>query len=242
MEFRCDAEQSHGVEISSGKQFRTHTRQRLSDAGLEIPCLATSLQLAVKDSLDQAPARIELAASIGAKAIRVFCGQAGENYPLEEVIQIVGERLRLLAQQSASLGVEVWLETHDTLHRAETTVAAVKIANHPAVGVNYDNMHPYRMHEPLEETFAALDGLIRHTHMHDAKADDDLHSATILALDEGDMPMDDMMRRLAATSYDDYLGGEWFADEYGPDPETSLASFRRQMTTLALRNGIPIDE
>lgn len=242
IDFRIDEGHAHGVEITAGKSFRADVRRRLEDANLESPCLATSMYMNLPQSLDEAPARIELAADIGCKGVRVFCGPAPDDKATPEVIATVAARLRSMAEQSSAAGVEVWLEAHDTLHRGVDAAAAVHTANHPAVGIVWDNMHPYRMHEPLDVNFNAIGDLIRHTHMHDADADDRLHVATIKLLDQGDMPMDEMIRGLARTGYDGYLGGEWFDQVYGPTPEASLTSFRQQMDQLATRNGLALDQ
>jgi len=241
IDFRIDEGHAHGVEITASKSYRREVRRRLADANLEAPCLATSMYMNLPESLDEAPARIELAADIGCKGIRVFCGPAPDDKATPEIIATVGARLRAMAEQSSPAGVEVWLETHDTLHRCVNSAAAVRAADHPAVGILYDNMHPYRMHEPLDVTFKALAGLIRHTHMHDADADDQLHVAKIRPLDHGGMPMDDMIRGLAQMNYVGYLGGEWFDEVYGPTPDAALASFRLQIEQLTARNGLKLD-
>ena len=241
IDFRIDEGHAHGVEITSSKSFRKDVHHRLQDANLQSPCLATSMYMNFPQSLDEARARIELAADIGCKGIRVFCGPAPDDKATPEVIATVAERLRTMAERSSAAGVEVWLETHDTLHRGVDSAAAVRAANHPAVGIVYDNMHPYRMHEPVDVTFKAIGDLIRHTHMHDADADDRLHFATLKPLDQGAMPMDEMIRKLAQSGYDGYLGGEWFDVVYGPTPDASLASFREQMERLTTRNGLALD-
>jgi sugar phosphate isomerase/epimerase len=241
IDFRIDEGHAHGVETTASNSFRADIRRRLEDANLESPCLATSMQLNLTKSLEEAPARIELAADIGCKGIRVFCGPAPDDKATPEVISTVGARLRAMAEQSSQARVEIWLEAHDTLHRGLDAAAAIRAADHPAVGIVYDNMHPYRMHEPLDQTFQALAGLIRHTHMHDADADDRLHVATIKPLDQGAMPMNEMIQRLARSGYDGYLGGEWFDDVYGATPDSSLASFRQQMDLLSARNGLVLN-
>jgi sugar phosphate isomerase/epimerase len=241
IDFRIDEGHAHGVETTSSKEHRRDVRRRLEDANLEPPCLATSMYMNLPQSLEEAPARIELAADIGCKGIRVFCGPAPDDKATPQVIAAVAARLRAMAEQSSAAGVEVWLEAHDTLHRGVDAAAAVRAADHPAIGIVWDNMHPYRMHEPLDVTFNAIGGLIRHTHMHDADADDRLHVATIKQLDQGAMPMDDMIRRLARTGYDGYLGGEWFDVAYGDTPDDSLASFRQQMEQLTRRNNLVLE-
>jgi hypothetical protein len=113
------------------------------------------------------------------------------------------------------------------------------VADHPAVGLNYDNMHPYRYDESLEITEQALGDRICHTHFHDAMK---VEKVEIVPLDKGELPMDDMFQLLLRKGYAGYLSGEWFNEQYGPDPDTALAAFHRDMTELARRNGVTLGE
>lgn len=236
IEFRTDANHQHGVEVTADASQRKRIRRRLADAGVEPCCLATSLQFATDKVLEESPARIELAASIGCPGLRVFCGPAPEGMEEQQIIETVAEQLRVGAEQAQAAGVELWLETHDTFSKAAPAGAAVRRADRPSLGINYDNMHPYRNGEPLETTVAALGDLVRHTHFHDSVAEPD--TVVITPLDKGSLPMDDMFKVLINMGYDGYLSGEWFGQMYGEDADESLANFHRDMTTLAERNGV----
>jgi sugar phosphate isomerase/epimerase len=99
-------------------------------------------------------------------------------------------------------------------------------------------MHPYRMGESLQDTVGALGTLVRHTHWHDAVNARD--KVIITPLDQGELPMDDMMKALAKMGYNGYLSGEWFNTMYGNTPHESLAAYMRDMRTLCQRNGVKI--
>jgi len=238
IEIRSDANHAHGVEITATPQQRRDIRDRFEGAGIEPCCLATSLQFATNQVLEQAPARIELAHDIGCPALRVFCGPKPESMSMPDVIDKVGTQLRAAAIIAEQAGVQLWLETHDTFCRAADAGAAARMADHPAVGINWDNMHPARLGEPLEATVAALGSLVRHTHFHDAINKPD--TVVIRPLDQGDLPMDAMFQELIKMGFNGYLSGEWFNTMYGEDPDSSLAAFKRDMTTLAERNGVKI--
>lgn len=238
IEFRTDATHKHGVEVAATSRERRDIRQEMEDHGLAIPCLATSLQFATDRVADEAPARVELAHDLGAKALRVFCGPRPEGISHAELIERVGKQLRAVAQDAASAGVELWLETHDTFCKATDAVAAVRVADHPSVAINYDNMHPYRAGEPLEKTIAEISGLVRHTHFHDGSATPD--KVVVNPVGKGSLPMDAMFAALVNMGYTGYLSGEWFGEMYGPDPDTSLERFRNDMVTLANRHGVTL--
>ncbi|MEX0775753.1 MAG: sugar phosphate isomerase/epimerase family protein [Phycisphaeraceae bacterium] len=237
IEFRCDAKHDHGVEVFCGKDERKQFRQKLEAYDLEACCLATSLRFADEQAIAEAPERLELAAAIGCPALRVFCGPKPPGVEsMEQLIPIVARNLAQVAELAEHHHVKLWLETHDTFCRAADAAAAVRMANHPFVGLNYDNMHPFRHGEPLETTFAEIGGLVQHCHFHDAMNKPDKVIITPVA--KGEMPMDEMFAALVKLGYDGYVSGEWFNDQYGKTPDDSLAQFHEDMTTLAERHGV----
>jgi len=236
IEFRCDGGHLHGVEPGVNDRKAGKIRGRLEDAGVEACCLATSLQFADDKVVGDAPSRLDLAASIGAPALRVFCGPVPEGRSIEEVQDLVGRNLALVADEASSLNLQLWLETHDTFSKAHHAAAAVKRADHNNVGLCYDNMHPYRTGEPLETTKQAVEGRVRHCHFHDAI--NDPNQVVIHPLGEGELPMDEMLLMLKGIGYDGYLSGEWFGQMYGEDPEVSLTRYMSDMRSLLRKHGI----
>lgn len=236
IEPRVDATHRHGAEVHATTEQRREMRNMLEGEGVEIPCLATSLQVATDRLMKEAPARIDLASDLGAKALRVFCGPMPGGLSMPETIERAGNNLRMLADLASQSQIAVWLETHDTFSRAHDAAAAARFADHPLVGINYDNMHPYRMGEDLADTFAALGDLIRHSHFHDAVNSRD--TVVIKPVGEGQLPIDDMFMALINAGYDGYLSGEWFHFMYGPDPDTSLERYHRDMAQLCERHNV----
>jgi len=237
IEFRTDADHSHGVEIDASKEQRAEVREQLRDSDIEPCCLATSLQFVNDAAVEDSKARVELAADLGCPGLRVFCGKVpdGEQMQMPAIIEKVAANLRAAAEFAQQHQVELWLETHDTFCKAEPAVAAIRAADHPSVGLNWDNMHPHRMGEPLEKTRELISGLIRHTHFHDAIREPDV--VEIKPVGEGGMPMDEMINVLVDETYTGYLSGEWFGEQYGSDPDESLARYHNDMANLAKQAG-----
>lgn len=235
IEFRTDAQHAHGVETTADAAWRREARRKLADAGVEPCCLATSLQFATDKVAGEAPARIDLARDLGCRGLRVFCGPRPEGLSPEATREKVAAALRTAAQLAAAAGVELWLETHDSYSKASDAAAAVRLADHRSLGVNYDNMHPHRAGESLETSMEVLGSLIRHTHFHDAVGRTDV--LKIVPLNTGDMPMDAMFRGLLAKGFEGYLSGEWFGTSYGANADASLAAFAYDMNRLAARYG-----
>lgn len=238
IEFRCDANHRHGVEITATAEQRHRFRDRLEGAGIEPCCLAVSLKFISPDVLRALPERLELAADIGCPALRVFCGKPPENMHHGEMMDICSRQLRDGAEMARQANLEVWLETHDAVSRAADVAAIVREADHPAIGINYDNMHPFRAGETIETTVAHLGNFVRHTHFHDAIAD--AEQVVITRLDEGEMPMDLMFQELIKMGFDGYLSGEWFDNQYGDNAGDALEAYHEDMTRLAERNAIQL--
>ena len=238
IEWRIDAKHEHGVEIASSSDDRQAIRQQHRDTDIAPCCLATSLHFVKSESVEESKPRIELAADLGCPGLRVFCGPKPDDMDMPQVIESVATNLRAAAEFAQQHGVELWLETHDTFCKAEPAVAAVRAADHPSIGINYDNMHPYRMGEPLETTSQLLDGLIRHTHFHDAVGKPDV--VQIKPVGEGDLPMDEMMELLVEQKFSGYLSGEWFNDQYGADSDEALARYHNDMSNLAKQAGVTL--
>lgn len=240
VEFRCDAGHRHGLEVTAGREGRQRARYLLDDQKIKPCCLATSLQCTSPDVKEEAESRIELAAELGVPGIRVFFGPVPEEMTLRQAVDQVAHNLHDLATAASTSGVEVWLETHDTAALAADAVQAVRLAKHRGVRVLYDNLHPFRRGETLEQTFSSLkgDGLLRYVHLHDGL--NDPKHVIIKPMGKGEMPMDAIFQSLVNIGYDAFIGGEWFYDVYGDDPAEAIESYRREIESLALRHGVEL--
>jgi sugar phosphate isomerase/epimerase len=230
IEFRCDADHKHGVVVESSPAERTEFRRKLDDAGLVACCLATSLQFVRKEAVEEALPRIELARDLGCPGMRVFCGPLPEGTSIDEAIVRVAHSLRRVAERALRAGVRLWLETHDAVSRGAHAGRIVRLANHPAVGINWDNMHPFRNGEPLGTTWEAISPFIQHTHFHDALSS--LDRVVIKPFGEGELPIQRMYNLLRFSGYEGFFSGEWFGTQMGPDPDASMAAFRRGLQAL----------
>lgn len=242
VEPRMDSKHAHGIEVALDAAGRRTARAKAEDAGVALCCLATSLQFAkvAADAratlLDEAKARIELAADLGMGGLRVFAGQPPEGVALADALVACGENLAQAGEFAASAGVELWLETHDSVSKAENCAVAVNGANHPAVSFNYDVMHPLRNGESLDTTFAALGSKIRHCHWHDAI--NDPKKVAITKFGEGELPLVEILQRLKTLGFTGYLSGEWFNDQLGATPRESLEHYVTATRALMAEAGV----
>ncbi len=224
VEFRCDAQQGHGVEVSMAHRDRMEVVNAFHRHELEAVCLATSLQLMEPMNRRMNEERLVLADDIGCKAIRVFCGAAPARMGQGEVIELLGERMHELGELARQHDVEVWLKMHDVMSYGADAAKAVEIAGLPNVGISYDCLHSFRMGEDLKAGFEAVKPWVKHMSLHDGLEMPDRVEVTPMG--EGDVPMRRVFDLLGEfKGYDGFVCGEWFYDQYGSSPESSLGRF-----------------
>ena len=117
------------------------------------------------------------------------------------------ESLLAEADHASQRGVTVCMETHDQWTDPADVAAVMTKANHPAVAVNWDVMHPVRFSGwQMDKAFEVLRPWIRHVHFHDARKSDDWN---LCPVNSGDIDHGVAARLLASMPYAGYLSGEW---------------------------------
>jgi len=173
VEFRCEANQKHGVEIETPAEERRRIRTLLDEAGIEVACLSTGQRYESPDpSVRQAAiARtkqfVDLAADMGCGRIRVFGNDFPEGVPKPQVVQYVGKSLRECGQYAEDKGVDVLLEMHGQFYYWEYCLGAVQIADHPNVAINYNCDVRDLVNGSAAYTFGQVKDYVRHVHMHE---------------------------------------------------------------------------
>jgi len=173
LEFRAEAGHKHGVELERTPEERADIRKRLQDAYVPVACIATGCMFEYPEEekrradIDRAKQFMDLAADIGAPRIRVFGNGFPKGISQAEVINNVGMALREIGEHGAERGVDVCVEMHGDFYYWEHALGAVKIANHPRVGIVH-NCDPREMRfGPISCFYEPVRSYIRHVHMHD---------------------------------------------------------------------------
>lgn len=231
VELRSEGGHQHGLELDTPPEKRREIGARFVDAGLELPCIATSLRFAKpgvlgKKECERALQLMDMAAAAGSPALRVFGGQPEkegtetEEIAREDAIAWAVENLQSIANEAQKRGVALWFETHDYFRLGRDTAAVIRGVRHPFVRCNWDVMHPQQNGEDFAQTKTYLDGLIEHTHLHDAKSAD---PKTICAFGQGNLPLLEMLRWLRDDQkFKGYLSAEYFGGSLGAPPDESL--------------------
>jgi sugar phosphate isomerase/epimerase len=119
------------------------------------------------------------------------------------------------------------METHDHWCRPSDVIEVINRADHPAIAVNWDVMHPVnREGVSVEDSFEILKGKIRHVHFHDgARVDGKVKLAPIGG---GIVDHAKVVKLLKNSGYTDFLSGEWIGWEpYDIHLPRELATMRR---------------
>lgn len=191
-----------GPRLSTAQQARI--RRACADAGLALCCLDTSLRVAdPAAALDDGYAYLDLAAALSSPLIRVF-GGAPDAETLAVAAARASDRLVALAEYGRAVGVDVALETHDTFAAGRSARAALGSSG---AGVVWDVLHTLRAGESPAETLDLLAGRVLHVHVKDGALPPE--PDTCLLLDQGAVPVPEILALLAARGYHGWLSVEW---------------------------------
>jgi len=203
---------AHGIELDTG----TDDRKRILDSarahGVTFSCLAIGSRFAnpavAETGLAEAQAGIRLARDLESGFVRVFGGQMAVGDKREDAIRRIARSLQTLAPLARDCGVTVCFETHDDWCDPAHVAAVMEEVDDPAIGVNWDVMHPVRTRlTTMEESYRILRPWIRHVHIHDGTCN--LDALEFKAFGEGEYDLDTVFRALLKDRYDGTLSGEW---------------------------------
>ena len=234
IEPRISSNHRHGVEFDANQIQRKEIRQTAIDTGIAIGCVATSCRYADlktnQDMVHDTMKAIDLTADIGSSRIRVFGGKIGDDLDRNAAVDLVAKSLLSIADHASERGVTICMETHDDWCNPTDVAAVMKKANHPAIAVNWDIMHPVRRsYATIEESFEVLKPWIQHLHIHDGSA-----QTSLLPIGEGDIDHKSAIERLSTISFDGYLSGEWIGwnDPYRNYLPRELQTLKRYQDEL----------
>ncbi len=230
VEIRTDSKQKHGVELDMSVESRIDVKRKIDDAGIEIPCIATSLKFAISDdamrnkNIEMLPAYAELAESLGCPKLRIFAGLDAST-GVDEKIKIAIGSLSTAVEMLEKYDVALSLETHDSLYLGKWIGQVVKTVASSKLRANWDIMHPFLHGESIAESYGYLKDVMNHTHFHDGvRGDESEESIYLTQIGGGSVPHKEVMQLLKDGGHDVYLSGEWWP-RYCGEPEFALRQF-----------------
>ncbi len=206
------------IDITLLPEFTTkaaQTRRMLSDAGLEVSAISSSVELCAtdkrKDNLEEARRTIAVANNLHCSNVRVFGGGDSDHYSREELAAIGCESIQQILNLDGARGLHWLFETHDLWVRAQDCKLLLDKIQEPAFGALWDMGHTYRVGgESPRETLAALQGRIGYTHIKDA-AYDPTHPRAMedgwryVTPGTGELPLAESIGLLKVNGYDGWL-------------------------------------
>ena len=202
---------------------RHAVRDEIEAAGCVVTGIASYVKVAAAAEddvvLGALVAAIDFASDLGAPTVRVFPGAPAEKGPYDRVPQLLepreeadaraARRLTAVLEYAAEREVLVALETHDS-HPTGQQIAAILDQVDGPVGAIWDVMHPWRVGEPLEDSWAALATWLSLRHgsvqIKDAGLPD---STTPLLVGEGTLPTTEFAELLIREGYAGVVTLEW---------------------------------
>lgn len=251
-----------GIEIIVQDDYKCALPRRATATAVrEIGALAAGRKLAVScltpyasdfNSLDPAKRTaaiddiktvFEYAAILHCPAIRIYGGTliAGDTENYDKKLDTLVETMRALGDEAKRIGTTLVMENHFSTMTVSAAKSAsiVKIINHPAVGILYDQANlTFGKEEPWQEALKLQKGLIRHVHVKDLvfKNPDAPFRASMVATVKkeerniasrvpgaGIVPWTEILAGLARDGYDGWLSLE-YERRWHPDdlPDANL--------------------
>lgn len=171
IEIRVDSGHRHGVSSQSSPAERAAVKKQFAEAGLDIPCVATSVHFACPDpdahrkNIDTAKANLTLAADLGAPVVRIFAG-GGIPKLTDDAAARVAAAFDEVGDFAAGSGVCPMLECgHDIILGAAEANAVFQRVTTTNFGALWN-------HSDMDDaTFDVFRSRIRHFHIHNEVRD-----------------------------------------------------------------------
>ena len=187
------------------------TVKKLSEIGIEIPCLSSGCCLKDKGNLDEVISEISSYINLAVKLKTPFIRILGdrEPMPVDEVDDsYVAEVLGKLADIAKDKGVTLLVETNGVYADTKRLKALLDKVDRIEIAALWDMHHPYRYaNENPDETVENLGAYIKYCHVKDSVMVDG--KAEYKLMGEGDMPLSEMFEALGKIGYEGYISLEW---------------------------------
>jgi sugar phosphate isomerase/epimerase len=190
------------------------TRAVVEDHGLVVAGIGSSACFHSPDArerernFDSALRMAEIAAGLGAPAIRVFGDRIQTGSARGQTAAWIADSLTRLAGRLEPEGVQVWLETHGDFASATEVSDILTRLDSAEVGIIWDPANVFEQNGETPHILPWMKGRIRHVHLKDLTRDAQGLSHYV-PIGEGDFPFDTMFEALAGIGFDRFVSFEW---------------------------------
>lgn len=164
----------HGVEPTLSKAQRAEVKKRFADSPVRLWSLGSVCEYHSPDpavlaqNIEDSKKFIELAADVGAAAIKVRPNGLPKEVSQEKTLEQIGKSMKLVGETAAAAGVEICCEMHGH-GTAEPALMRkmMEIADHPAVGVTWNSNGVDVKGETIRDSFEMMRKWIRNVHINE---------------------------------------------------------------------------
>jgi sugar phosphate isomerase/epimerase len=210
-------------------------------AGLPVVAVDSSIRLCGDDPGPALRHFLELASDWEAPLLRVFGGSLHTSGPASGPARQdrLGAAARVLESSvplARRLGVAIGVETHDDFSASSVVAELLALFDSEGgdpdwVGAVWDSHHPHRVGERPADVYANLGRRILLAQVKDARRRPDGGWELVL-LGEGEVPVREMLRLLAAGGYRGWISVEW-EKRWHPEIEEPEVALPQHLKVLA---------
>ncbi|MEQ1586159.1 MAG: sugar phosphate isomerase/epimerase family protein [Cyclobacteriaceae bacterium] len=186
----------------------------MQDNGLQFVNLGSSATMHFaeanerKKNLDDGKRYIDLAKKLECPYIRVFPNNFPKDQERNQTMDLIAKGLLELGNHAKGSNVIVLIESHGDLIYIEDLQSVMKASEHEHVGLVWDTVNMWtKTKESPTLTYDRLKKYIRHTHIKNAKVENETITYTRLA--QGDVPIFEAIDVLSKGGYKGYYSFEW---------------------------------
>lgn len=187
-------------------------RDALRKEGIEPVCLSTSVSLHHRQAGDahraglQVRQSLEMAAEIGAPAVRIFGHEVLPGESRRSVIQRIASRVPPLAERAGDLGVKLLFENGGSINTAQDWWWLFNLVQHPMVGVCWNVATAAAFGEGPAVSVPVMNSRIGLAKVKDTVIGE---GSGYVPLGEGTVEIEHFIKRLLGIGYDGYVVVEW---------------------------------
>ena len=189
------------------------TRAAIDACGVAVAAIGSSAcfhspeVLERQRNLDSARRMAEVAAGLGAPAIRVFGDRIQAGRTRDETVRWIADSLTQLADELKPQGIQVWLETHGDFAVAADVSGIFKHLNLAEIGIIWDPANAFAQTREMPVIPPLIQNHIRHVHLKDVTWE--AEGFRYVATGEGQFPFNIVFDSLGGIGFDGFFSFEW---------------------------------
>jgi sugar phosphate isomerase/epimerase len=199
------------IDSSISAAKRVKLKQTIAAAGLPIVSVDSSIFLTAQEAGSELRRFLELASDWESPLIRVYGGLLAEEAVARRAqMEAAAAVLQKAIPLAERLGVAIAVETHDSFSASSVVAELLAMVQSTWVGALWDTHHPHRMGESPAEVYEHIGPRVLLVQVKDARRSAAHRGGwQFTPLGEGEVPVREIIRLLAAGGYQGFISVEW---------------------------------